>query len=157
MIRRRKADRSPTPDSGVGDRSAFRRRLNQGSVVSFAAKSERGGYQINADNATIAGVTSQPFEIASGSASHVQNHACAGRQKRVEQRCGDFAHSGEPPEVSFEAIEIFVIFGLHSRAGVLLLWRFANACNAELMGASHAHRPDNWAGPLGKTKAGQRY
>src|SRR5262245_64749411 len=92
-------------------------------MVSFAAKSERGGYQINADNATIVGVTSQPFEISSGSAARVQNHAGAGRQKRVEQRCGDFAHSGEPPEVFFETIEIFVIFGSHNRARALPLVR----------------------------------
>src|SRR5215470_8759662 len=29
--------------------------------------------------------------------------------------------------------------------------------NAELMDSSHAFRSDTWAGPLGKTKAGQRY
>ena len=31
----------------------------------------------------------------------------------IEQHGGDFAHPGEPPELFFELVEVFVIFGLH--------------------------------------------
>jgi hypothetical protein len=39
----------------------------------------------------------------------------------------------------------------------VLIWAKSGADNADLMDSSHAFRSDTWAGPLGKTKAGQRY